>query len=64
MGDVLAGIIGGLAAQGFDLQTSAEMGVCLHGAAADRAATRGERGLLAGDLLTELRPLLNPEIHS
>lgn len=64
MGDVLAGIIGGLAAQGFDLQTSAEMGVCLHGAAADRAAARGERGLLAGDLLAELRSLLNPEIHS
>jgi len=60
-GDLLTGIIGGLLAQGHDLEEAAELGVCLHAAAGDRAARQGERGLLAGDLLDELRPLLNPE---
>jgi len=59
MGDVLTGIIAGLLAQGFGPSDAAEMGVCLHGAAADRAAQQGERGLLASDLMSEIRPLLN-----
>lgn len=62
MGDVLAGIIGGLIAQGMPPADAAEMGVCLHGAAADRAARAGERGMLATDLMPEIRYLLNPEL--
>lgn len=59
-GDVLSGIIGGLAAQGMTPEQAALAGCCLHGAAGDRAAVRGERGMLATDLFPELRPLLNP----
>ena len=61
MGDVLTGVIGGLMAQGFGVRDAAEMGVCLHAAAADRvAAGHGERGLLASDLMLPLRDLVNP----
>jgi NAD(P)H-hydrate epimerase len=63
MGDLLTGILAALAAQddlALDLPAAAELGVCLHGAAADRAALAGERGLLASDLLPPLRELLNP----
>jgi NAD(P)H-hydrate epimerase len=59
MGDLLTGLVAGLLAQGVAPADAAELGVCLHGAAGDRAARQGERGLLAGDLLAELRPLLN-----
>ncbi|MCU7893392.1 MAG: NAD(P)H-hydrate dehydratase [Candidatus Thiodiazotropha sp. (ex Ustalcina ferruginea)] len=60
-GDVLSGIIGASIAQGYSLRDAAELGVCLHAAAGDRAAIKGEIGLLAGDLLPELRTLLNLE---
>ena len=61
MGDLLTGIIGSLLAQGFDAEDAACMGVCLHGAAADQAAGKdGERGMLASDLLPEIRRLINP----
>lgn len=54
MGDVLAGLIGSLLAQGLDAGRAARLGVCVHGAAADRAAAEtGERTLLASDLLPE-----------
>jgi hydroxyethylthiazole kinase-like uncharacterized protein yjeF len=59
MGDVLSGVIGGLLAQGMPLADAALDGVCLHAAAGDRAALGGERGLLARDVIAELRPLLN-----
>ncbi len=59
MGDVLSGIIAGLLAQGLEARDAAELGVCLHGAAGDRAAEGGERGLLASDLLGGLRALVN-----
>lgn len=59
MGDVLAGIIGGLLAQGFSLKQAAKIGVYLHGAAADLAAAQGERGLLASDLMPIIRKLVN-----
>ncbi|MDO8843027.1 NAD(P)H-hydrate dehydratase [Methylicorpusculum sp.] len=60
MGDVLSGVIGGLIAQGFSLQESAEQGVYIHGLAADLAAQAGgERGLLARDLMPYLRRLVN-----
>ncbi|MEJ2645515.1 MAG: NAD(P)H-hydrate dehydratase [Gammaproteobacteria bacterium] len=59
MGDVLTGIIAGLCAQGLALPAAARAGVCVHGAAGDRAARAGERGLLASDLIRELRAELN-----
>jgi hydroxyethylthiazole kinase-like uncharacterized protein yjeF len=59
MGDVLSGVIGGLVAQGLSLQQAAELGVCVHAAAGDRAAKEnGERGLLALDLIPYIRELL------
>jgi NAD(P)H-hydrate epimerase len=61
MGDVLTGVTAALLAQGLSLDTAAMAAVCLHGAAGDRAARQGQRGLLATDLLPELRWLLNSE---
>ena len=60
MGDVLTGIIAGLAGQGVELATAAAVGVEVHARAGDRAALSGERGLLASDLLAELRTVVNP----
>jgi NAD(P)H-hydrate epimerase len=60
MGDVLAGVIAGLLAQGFSLQNAAQQGVFGHGSAADRAVQKGgERGLLASDLMPYLRAWAN-----
>jgi NAD(P)H-hydrate epimerase len=61
MGDVLTGVIAGLVAQGLSNDTAACLGVCLHAEAADRAATNGERGMLATDLMPHLRTLVNVE---
>ncbi|MET0101626.1 MAG: NAD(P)H-hydrate dehydratase [Sedimenticola sp.] len=61
-GDVLTGIIGGLLVQGSDPAGAAAMGACLHGAAGDRVALVGERGMLATDLIPQLRKLVNPEV--
>jgi NAD(P)H-hydrate epimerase len=59
MGDVLSGVIGALLAQQLDLLHAAALGVCLHGAAADRAAAEdGQRGLLASDLVPHMRAML------
>ena len=56
----LSGIIASLIGQGLDARQAASLGVCLHAAAADRAAARdGQRGLLAGDLMPHLRWLIN-----
>ncbi len=60
MGDVLTGVIAGLLAQGLTPSDGAGIGVWCHARAADEAAVGGERGLLAGDLLAALRPILNP----
>jgi len=59
MGDVLTGIIAGLAAQCRDLDIAARLGVLAHAAAGDLAARDGERGLVAGDLMGPLRKWLN-----
>jgi len=59
MGDLLTGIVGGLLAQGFDAADAACIGTCLHAAAADATACDGERGMLASDLLPEIRHLIN-----
>ncbi len=61
MGDVLSGVIGGLLAQGLEPVVAARVGVQVHAEAADRVATDGERGMLAGDLLPWLRKLVNPD---
>lgn len=60
MGDVLTGLIAGLRAQGLGAFDAACAGVLAHALAGDRAARGGERGLLAGDLLNELRAVMNP----
>ena len=65
-GDVLAGIIGGLLAQGLEPFEAAVTGVFLHGSAGDEAVARtGDAGVLASDLLPlipitirDLKPLL------
>ena len=60
MGDALTGVVAALLAQGLDTRDAAEVGVCLHAAAADRsAADAGERGLLAGDVIDALRATVN-----
>ena len=54
-GDVLAGIIGALVAQGMDPYYAAVCGVYLHGAAGDVAAARlSQHGMLPTDLIEEL----------
>jgi ADP-dependent NAD(P)H-hydrate dehydratase / NAD(P)H-hydrate epimerase len=58
MGDVLSGVIGSLLAQHLPAVEAAALGVCLHSAAADLAAADGERGLLASDLIPQMRALL------
>jgi len=60
MGDVLSGVIAALIAQGMPLADAAVAGVCVHAIAGDRAAVRGERGMTAGDVIAELRSVMNP----
>lgn len=54
-GDVLAGTIGALLAQGLEASAAARLGVFLHGLAGEAIRARiGDAGLLAGDLPDEL----------
>jgi len=59
MGDVLAGVIAALVAQGLSLQEAASLGVVVHATAGDIAAKLGERGMMARDLLAGIRTCLN-----
>ena len=61
MGDVLAGLIGGLALQGVDALRATLLGVYLHGAAADSLVAQGigPVGLTASEVSVEARRLLN-----
>jgi len=59
MGDLLTGVIAALMAQGCCAWDAARMGVGLHARAGDVAARKGERGMLATDLLEPLRALGN-----
>jgi len=59
MGDLLTGVIAALLAQGCSARDAACIGVGLHARAGDVAARKGERGLLASDLLEPLRALGN-----
>lgn len=58
-GDVLAGVIAALLAQGLDTDAAAVAGVCVHACAGDIAARAGERGMMARDVLIALRSVLN-----
>ncbi|MBE0488319.1 MAG: NAD(P)H-hydrate dehydratase [Halomonas sp.] len=61
MGDALSGMLGALLVQGVPLEAAARLGVLIHARAADLAAAEaGERGLLAGDLASYARILVNP----
>ncbi len=61
MGDVLAGIIGGLVAQGMECESATLLGVHLHAAAADELVTQGTGplGLTASEVSHAARALLN-----
>jgi NAD(P)H-hydrate epimerase len=57
-GDVLAGLIGSLLAQGMQPRLAAPLGVCIHGLAGDKAKEQcGERALLASDIIQGVRKL-------
>jgi NAD(P)H-hydrate epimerase len=63
MGDVLTGLSAALLAQFGEHVDSAELAALAawaHATAGDRAAQAGERGLMATDLVGELRACLNP----
>ena len=54
-GDVLAGVISGLLAQGLSLAHAASLGVYLHGAAGESVCRElGDSGMVASDLLPEV----------
>jgi NAD(P)H-hydrate epimerase len=58
-GDVLSGMIGGLICQGWDLPSSLQMAVSLHGWAGEIAAREmAARSLMATDILPKLPTLL------
>jgi len=60
-GDVLSGVIGAMVAQGLGLWEASLAGVVAHAAAGDLAAReKGERGLIASDLIERLPAVLNP----
>lgn len=60
MGDLLSGMIGGLIAQNFSFKEAAVLGVCVHAQAGDfEVKQNGQRGMLATDLLLQIRKLVN-----
>lgn len=60
-GDVLAGVIGAMLAQGLSAWESAMLGVVAHAFAGDLAAAQiGERGMIASDIISRLPTVLNP----
>ena len=63
MGDVLAGIIGGLVAQNLDLEAAAIAGVNIHALAGDLVAKKqGEIGMIPSDLFEYLPQIINNKI--
>jgi NAD(P)H-hydrate epimerase len=59
-GDVLAGLLGALLAQGMDTFDAACLAVHVHGLASERAGlTAGLRGLLASETAQAIGPLLD-----
>ena len=62
-GDVLTGMIGGLVCQGFDILTSLQVAVYLHGMAGDEGAQEiGEKSLIATDIIEKIPTLLKGRI--
>ena len=62
-GDVLTGMIGGLVCQGFDILTSLQVAVYLHGMAGDEGAQEmGEKSLIATDIIEKIPTLLKGKI--
>jgi len=59
MGDVLTGLIAAMISQGMDHFEAASVGVEVHARAGDLAARGGERGLIAGDVINEIRGCVN-----
>ena len=58
-GDVLTGMIGGLVCQGFDILSSLQAAVYLHGMAGDQGAQeKGEKSLIATDIIEKIPSLL------
>ncbi len=60
MGDVLTGVIAGIAAQCGDLALAATAGVFVHAAPAIARRRAGERGMLASDVIDQVRDCVNP----
>jgi hydroxyethylthiazole kinase-like uncharacterized protein yjeF len=60
-GDVLAGMIGAMLAQGLEPAKALQYAVCLHGAAADSCVARnvGPMGLTASEVALEARRVMN-----
>jgi hydroxyethylthiazole kinase-like uncharacterized protein yjeF len=58
-GDVLTGVIVALLAANDDPLLAATAGVLLHAESGDRAARAGVRGMIAGDIVAELRGVVN-----
>lgn len=60
-GDVLTGILAGLVAQGVSPAEAVQLGVFVHGLAADQLVARGvgPRGLTASEVLIEVRHTIN-----
>jgi ADP-dependent NAD(P)H-hydrate dehydratase / NAD(P)H-hydrate epimerase len=60
MGDVLTGVVAGIAAQLAEPKAAARLGVMAHALAGDLAAAElGQRGLLAGDVIQRLPACVN-----
>lgn len=60
-GDVLAGMVGAMLAQGLEPAKALQYAVCLHGAAADSCVARGSgpAGLAASEVAVEARRVVN-----
>lgn len=60
MGDLLAGLIAGLIAQGCSSWQAVQLGVLIHAVAADEICHEtGEKGMMATDMLKPIRRLVN-----
>ncbi len=60
-GDVLTGLIAGFMGQGMEPLDAGVVGTWIHGAAGQEAArVKGERGLVAGDILEAVPRVLRP----
>lgn len=58
-GDVLAGVISALLAQGLSSFDAATLAVCTHALAGEEQGKKGIRGMIASDLFLSIRRLLN-----